>query len=175
MKATTLLRRQHRETERLFDEAMYGEAGRSEAVHALALELAVHAALEEQLLYPLLRDSLPGAFFMSIEEHAMMKVALERLIQAPPDDEAFEAKITLLKRAVLEHVEEEESDIFPELEEAMSRDELEALGQQLEEANARLRRGGFEPLLAENRRSAEAAARGDDLTAGERPAASAAS
>ncbi|HEU4405048.1 MAG TPA: hemerythrin domain-containing protein [Polyangiaceae bacterium] len=175
MKATTLLRRQHREAERLFDEVMYDETGRSEAVRALALELAVHAALEEQLIYPILRESLPGAFFMSVEEHAMMKVALERLVQAPPDDEAFEAKAALLKRAVLEHVEEEESDIFPELEEAMSRDELEALGQQLEEAGARLRRGGFEPLLAENRRSAQAAARGDDLTAGAGAAADAAS
>ncbi|HEU4412514.1 MAG TPA: hemerythrin domain-containing protein [Polyangiaceae bacterium] len=174
MKATTLLRRQHREAERLFDEVMYGEAGRNEAVHALALELAAHAALEEQFLYPLLRESLPGAFFMSIEEHAMMKVALERLVQAPPGDEAFEAKVALLKRVVLEHVEEEENDIFPELEEGMSRDDLEALGQQLEEANARLRQGGFEPLLAENRRSAVAAARGDDLPAGASPAADAA-
>jgi hemerythrin superfamily protein len=164
MKATTLLRRQHREAERLFDEVMYAEGDRTEFVRALALELAVHAELEERILYPLLREPVPGAFYMSVEEHAMMKVALERLLHSPPGDEAFEAKVALLKRAVVEHVEEEENDVFPELEESLSREELEALGQRLEQENARLRQGGFEPLFAENRRSAAAAVRGDDLS-----------
>ena len=165
MKATNLLRRQHREAERLFDEVMYSDDDRERLMRELALELAVHTALEERFVYPVLREALPGAYFMSLEEHAMAKVALERFVHSSPDDEGFEAKAALLKRLVVEHVDEEENDIFPELEDLLSPEDLKALGRQLEEASTQLRSAGLEPLLVENRRSAEAAVRNEDASA----------
>jgi hemerythrin superfamily protein len=57
MKATDLLKRQHREVEALFEdiEAEEGEA-RAELVRELAAKLAAHMRIEEEVVYPLARD-----------------------------------------------------------------------------------------------------------------------
>jgi hemerythrin-like domain-containing protein len=50
-----------------------------------------------------------------------------------PDEETFEPKMIVLIEEVRRHVEQEESDLFPKFREALSRKQLQELGQRIEE------------------------------------------
>ena len=82
----------------------------------------MHAAVEEQLFYPVVRATVPGTEHVtleSLEEHNIVKWVLSDLDSMSPEDERFDAKVTVLIENVRHHVEEEESEYFPKV-----RDEL---------------------------------------------------
>src|ERR1041384_573703 len=92
MNAIELLRRQHREIERLFAQAKQG-AGAGELLDALAL----HAAIEEQQFYPATRavrsdDELRTA----LDEHLAIKQLMADLIACDPADPQFDVRLDLL-------------------------------------------------------------------------------
>jgi len=66
------------------------------------------------------------------EEHDVVKLVLAELPRVDPEDERFEAKMTVLKEMVEHHVEEEEDEMF-KLADKIDEDELEALGERLTE------------------------------------------
>jgi hemerythrin-like domain-containing protein len=51
-----------------------------------------------------------------------------------PQDERFDAKVTVLQENVEHHVEEEEQEWFPEVRKEMGRKRLQELGEQMEAA-----------------------------------------
>jgi len=56
----------------------------------------VHAAIEEQLFYPVIRETVPGSEDMaleSLEEHHIVKWVLSELESMAPDGERFDAKV----------------------------------------------------------------------------------
>jgi hypothetical protein len=57
---------------------------------------------------------------------------LAELPQVDPADERFHAKMTVLSELVEHHVEEEEEEMF-KLAKKLGEDELEALGERMEE------------------------------------------
>ena len=100
-------------------------------------ELSVHAAIEEQVLYPAARGAVPDAtdeVLEALEEHHVVKWTLSELDGMDPGDERFTAKVTVLIDLVRHHVKEEEGELFPELRAAMKRKELEELADALEAA-----------------------------------------
>ncbi|MFI6115106.1 hemerythrin HHE cation-binding protein [Kitasatospora sp. NPDC051164] len=70
----------------------------------------------------------------SIEEHHVVVWMLSELAGLDPQDERFDAKMTVLMENVRHHVEEEEQDWFPDVRKAMGRNRLQELGDRLEEA-----------------------------------------
>ena len=50
-----------------------------------------------------------------------------------PDDDQYDAKVTVLREAVEHHAKEEEDDLFPEAEDLFSTEELEAMGAEIED------------------------------------------
>ena len=64
------------------------------------------------------------------EEHHVVKLVLAELPKVDPEDERFEAKMTVLEELVEHHVEEEEDEMF-ELADKIDDDELEALGERM--------------------------------------------
>jgi hypothetical protein len=66
------------------------------------------------------------------EEHHVVKLVLAELPRVNPEDERFEAKMTVLSELVMHHVEEEEKEMF-KLAQKLGRNELESLGEQMEE------------------------------------------
>src|SRR5438270_1045480 len=141
MDAVTLLRNDHRTVEGLFKK--FEKAGpnatktKKDLVEKIIEELSIHAAVEEQVLYPATRDAVPDAseeVLEALEEHHIVKWVLSELDGMDPTDERFTAKVTVLIENVRHHVEEEEGDLFPELRKAMKRKELEELAQALEKA-----------------------------------------
>jgi hemerythrin superfamily protein len=141
MDAITTLKNDHRTVERLFrrfegaGERAY--ATKREVVDRIIEELSVHAAIEEQVFYPVVRATVPGTESVtleSLEEHHIVKWQLSELESLSPDDERFDAKVTVLIENVRHHVEEEESDLFPKVRDELGRNALNDLGDALEVA-----------------------------------------
>ena len=141
MDAVTLLRNDHRTVEGLFKK--FEKAGpnahktKKDLVEKIIEELSIHAAIEEQVLYPAARKAVPDAsdeVLEALEEHHIVKWVLSELDGMEPTDERFQAKVTVLIENVRHHVEEEEDDLFPQLRKAMKRKELEELAQAMEKA-----------------------------------------
>ncbi len=141
MDAITLLRDDHRAVERLFKR--FEKAGdrahveKREIVDRIIEELSVHAAIEEQVFYPVARATVPGTediALESLEEHHIVKWVLSELESLDPGDERFDAKVTVLIENVRHHVDEEESDFFPKVRSELGRKALSELGEALAEA-----------------------------------------
>ena len=141
MDAVTLLRNDHKTVEGLFKK--FEKTGpnahktRQDLVEKIIEELSIHAAIEEQVLYPAAREAVPDAtdeVLEALEEHHIVKWVLSELDSMEPTDERFQAKVTVLIENVRHHVEEEEQELFPELRKAMKRKDLEELAQALEKA-----------------------------------------
>lgn len=141
MNALTLLKADHKTAKTLFDQfEKLGENAKSEkkkVVERIIKELSIHAAIEEQLLYPAARKAVPDTednVLEALEEHHIVKWTLSELDKMSPEDERFDAKVSVLIESVRHHIKEEEGELFPKLQSALDRKELEALGASLEAA-----------------------------------------
>lgn len=141
MNALKLLMQDHRTVEALFKR--FEGAGEDAAKlkkqlsEQIIRELAIHSAIEEQLLYPAARladEELKDTVLEALEEHHLAKISLAEIQHLEPSDERFEAKVTVLMESVRHHIEEEENELFPALRKLMGEDQLEALGAALDQA-----------------------------------------
>jgi hemerythrin superfamily protein len=141
MDAITLLKQDHKTVEGLFKK--FEKTGpnahktQRDLADRIIKELSVHAAIEEQVFYPAIREAVPDTedhVLESLEEHHIVKWVASELDSMNPDHERFRAKMTVLIENVRHHVEEEEGELFPEVRQAMGRKALGQIGEQLEEA-----------------------------------------
>jgi hemerythrin superfamily protein len=136
--AISLLTQDHRTVDELFDRFEQSSAAdeRGELVATMIEELSVHAAIEERELYPVMRRVFSEEELVeeAEHEHAEAKAVLAVLAQLTPGDEHFGPLVAELIADVRHHVEDEENELFPKLREAVSDDELDELGQRLEQA-----------------------------------------
>ncbi len=141
--AITLLKDDHKTVEQLFKKYEgLGDAafkGKREVVDQILDELAVHAAIEEQVFYPAIRkksEEIEDDVLEGYEEHHAFEQTMDELRHLEAQAENFNAKVTVLIEMVRHHVEEEEQEMFPKVREAMGRNELATLGDALERAKA---------------------------------------
>lgn len=136
MDAITMLKDDHKAVEQLFKR--FENAGarahveKREIVDRIIEELSVHAAVEEQLFYPVARATVPDTedvALESLEEHHIVKWVLSELETMGPEDERFDAKVTVLIENVRHHVEEEEQEFFPKVRDELGRNALSDLGE----------------------------------------------
>jgi len=147
MKATDLLKQQHRTVEALFAKI---EAGEPEALKDLASALAAHMAIEHEFFYPQSREVDEDAILEAFEEHAIAETALKRALAVDPEDESFDARVSVLKELIEHHVEEEESELIPQVEKEISSEELEALGEKMEARFEQVLKKGYAAVLPKN-------------------------
>jgi hemerythrin-like domain-containing protein len=140
MDAITMLKDDHRSVEKQFkrfeNAGPQAFAEKRKAVERIIEELSVHAAIEEQLFYPVTRATVPAVedvALESLEEHHIVKWVLSELEGMDPEDERFVAKVTVLIENVRHHVEEEESEYFPEVRSELGRKALTELGDAMAE------------------------------------------
>lgn len=139
MDAITLLKQDHKTVAKLFREFEKARqpAQQRKLAEKVIKELSVHAAIEEMLFYPAVRDRVPSAedtVLEALEEHHVVKWVLSEIEDMKPDHERFKAKMTVMIESVRHHVEEEEKELFPEVRKAVGRKELAELGTALEKA-----------------------------------------
>jgi len=97
----------------------------------------VHTYIENEVMYPRVRELLPELeddVLESYEEHHVADLLVMELVTMTPKDERFEAKATVLIENVTHHIEEEEEDWFPKVREGLSRTQLREIGAELAEA-----------------------------------------
>src|SRR5512133_996451 len=95
--AVEILRNDHRAVEQLFRrfERSRSGADKRRLADRMIRELSIHAAIEEQHVYPLLRDGLDGEapkVLVALEEHHLAKLGLAEIERLDADDERFDAK-----------------------------------------------------------------------------------
>ena len=131
-----MLKNDHKTVERLFKR--FEQAGdrafveKRDIVDRIIEELSIHAAVEEQLFYPVTRATVPETeriALESLEEHHIVKWVLSELDGMSPEDERFDAKVTVLIENVRHHVKEEENDYFPMVRDELGRTALADLGE----------------------------------------------
>ena len=117
------LQNDHREVDSLFRQFQTGSADfRTEVLRKIVKELSVHAAVEEQVVYPAMRRYLPDGDAKveeSIADHQAMKEILKSLDGADADDEGVSRSVQMLMADMRSHVQEEEHALLPILRKNM--------------------------------------------------------
>lgn len=122
MDPTRLLESDHRMVEELFRkiEEADGEE-RTPLLDELERSLHAHMELEEQVLYPRMATALGEEVLEEADtEHRLARKALQELMDLAPDQPGFGAAMDACRAGIVHHVEEEETQIFPELREKSS-------------------------------------------------------
>jgi hemerythrin superfamily protein len=138
--AIALLESDHREVEGLFEayEAADSDAQKSALAARICLALKVHAQIEEELFYPPAREKTGDDDLVdeAVVEHMGAKTLIAQIEGMRPGQPLYDAKVKVLSEQIRHHVEEEESELFPEVRE--TKINLEALGAKLAARKAEL-------------------------------------
>ena len=143
--AIALLKADHREVKGYFEafEKARSDDRKQELAEKICTALTVHTTIEEEIYYP--------AFLEATEEEdlhheaAVEHEGANRLIAdieaSGPDDEYFDAKVTVLSEMIKHHVKEEEQPGGLFAKSRQSEMDLDALGEQLAARKAELMQG----------------------------------
>ena len=150
--AIVLLKDEHREIRksfRAFEKAGdNAHATKGRLVDRIIEQLTVHTYLENEIMYPRVRDLLPALeddILESYEEHHVADVLVLELSTMKPEDERFTAKTTVLIENVEHHMEEEEEEWFPKVRDGLGRKQLQELGAEMIRARAKAPRRPSQP------------------------------
>jgi hemerythrin-like domain-containing protein len=140
--AIQFILKDHRDIERLFKELERADRADAPdraagAIRELVRELSTHAVIEEQYLYPALREAGADARVLdALEEHHAAKLTLSELEALPASHPRFGSKLRVLTENVRRHVAEEESELLPLLERSLDDGQRRELGAALERAKS---------------------------------------
>jgi iron-sulfur cluster repair protein YtfE (RIC family) len=131
-----LLETDHREVEDLFAKAeSTSGAARQQVATKIASELTLHTEVEEQIVYPAMREAgLNDLVDEAEQEHKTVKQLVARLETMDAMSDGVESVLNELKSNVEHHVQEEESEAFPKFREAVDQAELQELATRVQEA-----------------------------------------
>jgi hemerythrin superfamily protein len=139
MKATDLLKKQHKTVKALFKKVEDTEDARRrrQLMDEIANELKIHTKIEEEIFYPAVREigtsKAEELVDESFEEHHVVDLVLAELPKVDPEDERFAAKMTVLSELVQHHADEEEKEMFPMCDKKLGRERLQQLGEQMQQ------------------------------------------
>ena len=149
MKATDLLKKQHKEVKALFKkvEGTENTRQRRQLLNEISQSLEGHTLIEEEIFYPAVRglqtEQAEEMVLEAYEEHHVVKLVLAELPRVNPEDERFEAKMTVLADLGEHHADEEEKEMFKTAQK-LGKDELQSLGAQMQERFEAFRRKAAE-------------------------------
>ncbi len=143
MNAISLLVQQHRQMEEMFDAALKAAGKqRTKLCGDVSDALMSHVSVEEEFFYPAVRvKRTEDAIHESLEEHLSLKRLVTDLLDLDAADPAYESKLHVLKEQAEHHHEEEEEKLFPRVKKLLTDDELDELGDDMEEAQTKLLAG----------------------------------
>jgi hemerythrin superfamily protein len=131
--AIAMLMADHKKVKKLFSDfdklkEEGGDDEKSAIVDQICNELKIHTELEEEIFYPAVRKAIDDSDLMdeALVEHAGAKDLIAQLEDASPEDDLYDAKVTVLGEQIDHHVKEEEGSIFPKAKKAKV--DTEALG-----------------------------------------------
>ena len=145
--AIALLTADHAEVDRLFEryerlaEADAAADERETLARQICSLLTVHAAIEEEIFYPAAREACDEDDLLDEAEveHASAKDLIAQIEEMDADDDLYDAKVKVLGEYVRHHVQEEETEMFPQCRSAKM--DLQALGARLAARKQELKSG----------------------------------
>ncbi|HET7690586.1 MAG TPA: hemerythrin domain-containing protein [Nocardioidaceae bacterium] len=139
--AIVLLKQDHKEIRKAFQEfeklGEGAEKAKGKLVDRIIELLTVHTYVENEVMYPRVRELLPELeddVLESYEEHHVADVLVVELAAMKPTDERFSAKTTVLIESVRHHMQEEEEEWFPQVRDGLGRKQLQEIGAEMERA-----------------------------------------
>ncbi len=142
MDAITFLRQDHKSVLGLLeslDGAPSGSgaeaSGLETVVNNLVIAESQHEAIEEQFFWPAVREAVGDALAdKAIEQEQAGKKLLQRLEDGKPGEPDYHAALQEFVKAGREHIAYEQEVVWPRVEVAISRADLEKIGEKLEKA-----------------------------------------
>jgi hemerythrin superfamily protein len=142
--AITLLTEDHKNVKKLFkqyESLIDGEGSdkeKEQLAQQICAELTVHSQIEEEIFYPAVREAIDQDDLMdeALVEHQSAKDLIEQIQSMSPEDDLYDAKVTVLGEYINHHVEEEQGEIFPKAKKSC---DTKALGEQLAERKMQLK------------------------------------
>ncbi len=144
MDAFKLLEEDHEKVKKLLGEleetTERGTKTREELFARIKQEMIVHETLEEELLYPTLKehDKTKEVSLEGYEEHHVVNEIMAELEETPVDDERWAAKFAVMKENIEHHIEEEEDEMFKKGRQVLDQDRLDELGERMEQRKKQL-------------------------------------
>lgn len=136
--AIVLLKEDHQEIRRVFRDfesaGENAEARKGQLVDKMIELLTAHTYIENEVMYPRVRELLPELeddVLESYEEHHVADVLVIELAAMKPSDERFDAKTAVLIENVEHHMDEEEQEWFPQVREGLGRNTLQEIGAEM--------------------------------------------
>ncbi|MNG84131.1 DNA nickase [compost metagenome] len=110
---------------------------RAELLQRIEQELQIHTALEEQILYPAIKQAggkeEAKMYYEAKEEHRTVdSLVLPDLLHTETGTVEFSGRVKVMKELLEHHIEEEEGELFPTAKKLLGKDVLEQLGQAME-------------------------------------------
>jgi iron-sulfur cluster repair protein YtfE (RIC family) len=100
-------------------------------------ELVRHAVAEEMYVYPAMQKYLPDgekAVEHDVEEHKQLERAMKELEGLEVSSADFDATLRKLEEVLADHVQDEESEQFPELRRRIPHEQLIEMAEKVEKA-----------------------------------------
>jgi hypothetical protein len=131
---------EHREVERLYDlyQTETHKTNKQSILYTIICELSRHTSCEEMVLYPNAKEVNQKAqeeSDHSIHEHSEIKSILNELdsMKVETEEAEVDSRLKYLMDKVDHHVEDEESELLPELRKNISVERLKDMGRQFKE------------------------------------------
>ena len=109
--AVSMLKADHRKVEGLFKryEKSKSRSAKAKLAQDICLELSVHTSIEEELFYPAVAGAVDEETRdEAYVEHDGAKSLIAELLQGTPEDDFYDAKVSVLSEMIKHHVKEEE-------------------------------------------------------------------
>jgi len=137
MNAIELLKEDHDKVDKLFQKVKATPDGdHKELFEQIKGELDVHTHIEETIFYPKLEkegdEELKKIVLEGVEEHRQAKMFLKELAALADESEKFDPKMKVLMEDISHHVQEEEGQMFPMVQEQFDEYTLQMLGDEMD-------------------------------------------
>lgn len=133
--AIALLKADHRQVEQWFEEfqSARSPSKKQDLVTNICNALKAHTRIEEEIFYPAFLKATKDEdiHHEAIVEHAGAKNLIAEIEESGPEDDYFDAKVTVLSEMIKHHVKEEEQPSGMFAEAKKSKMDLVEIGRQL--------------------------------------------
>lgn len=144
MDAMEMLIRDHREVMEIFKEVELAHKNKDRTLDdifdKLLQKLEMHMNIEETMFYPNIvsKKETRDITLEGIEEHHVVKTILKELNLDPKITDEWKAKLKVCRENVEHHINEEETEMFPDVPKVLSKERLDQIANQLEEKKREL-------------------------------------
>ncbi|WP_334188384.1 hemerythrin domain-containing protein [Noviherbaspirillum sp.] len=147
------LRMDHQLVRKLFDSYLGSQDMnvRKEAGRQILMNLELHDALEQTVFYPRVHEADASLVDSCEEDHQQVRQMIDQLKAMDDNDPQCEQMYRQLSEAVMQHVEVEEQQLFPKVEQANM--DMSALGLEMQAFEANMVSGQASAIGQKDARS----------------------